>query len=216
MLEMCTYHDLWITNTYFKTKPPLNVSWRQMRSEQWHQLGLILVSHDDLKNVLHKCSFHNANCNIDHSWRCCTIRLNVSKMRQLDLVEQFAEVFRKERDASNGLVTLPRWGGKPCEPCTVRLCLPLRRGPWRHTTGLRLSRPRWLPSSESRVSLLPRISRHLTKRTCQFSRPSGARSNSNRLPGAALASTGQSSTRASRLLPLQEILDECTMAKRRH
>ena len=29
MLEMCTYHDLWITNTYFKTKPPLNVSWRK-------------------------------------------------------------------------------------------------------------------------------------------------------------------------------------------
>ena len=67
MLEMCTYHDLWITNTCFKTKPPLNVSWRKMRSEHWHQLGLILVSHDDLKNVLHTCSFHNANCNIDHS-----------------------------------------------------------------------------------------------------------------------------------------------------
>lgn len=71
-----------------------------MRSEHWHQLGLILVSHDDLKNVLHTCSFHNANCNIDHSWRCCKVRLNVSKMRQLDFVEQFAEVFRKERDAS--------------------------------------------------------------------------------------------------------------------
>lgn len=110
MLELCTYHDLWITNTYFKTKPPLNVSWRQMRSEHWHQLGLILVSHDDLKNVLHTCSFHNANCNVDHSWRCCKVRLNVSKMRQLDLVEQFAEVFRKERDASKpGNSATLRW-----------------------------------------------------------------------------------------------------------
>ena len=50
MLEMSTYHDLWITNTCFKTKPPLNVSWRQMRSEHWHKLGLILVSHDELQH----------------------------------------------------------------------------------------------------------------------------------------------------------------------
>jgi len=65
MLEMCTYHDLWITNTCFKTKRQFKVSWRQMRSEHWHQLDLILVSHDDLKNALRPCSLHNANCNID-------------------------------------------------------------------------------------------------------------------------------------------------------
>ena len=90
MLEMCTYHDLWITNSCFKTKLLLKVSWRQMRSEHRHQLGLILVSHDDLKNVLRPCSLHNANWNIDHSLRSCKIRLNVSKMPQLDLVEQFS------------------------------------------------------------------------------------------------------------------------------
>ena len=60
--------------------------------------------------MLFTIPLHNANCNIDHSLRSCKIRLNVSKMPQLDLVEQFAEVFWRERDAS-----------KPGNSATLRL-----------------------------------------------------------------------------------------------
>lgn len=116
LLEMCTFHDLCITNSYFRTKPQHKVSWRHPRSKHWHQLDLILVRRGALKNVLHTRSYHSADCDTDHSLVCCKIRLqpkkfhrtrkqgnpriDISKMSQLDLVEQFAEAFQKELDAS--------------------------------------------------------------------------------------------------------------------
>ena len=44
LLELCTYHNLCIANSFFKTKPQHKVSWRHPRSKHWHQLDLILVS----------------------------------------------------------------------------------------------------------------------------------------------------------------------------
>ena len=44
-LELCTFHDLCITNSFFRTQPQHKVSWRHARSKHWHQLDLILVRH---------------------------------------------------------------------------------------------------------------------------------------------------------------------------
>ena len=33
LLELCTYHDLCIANSYFRTKPQHKVSWRHPRSK---------------------------------------------------------------------------------------------------------------------------------------------------------------------------------------
>ena len=141
------------------------------------------MSHDDLKNVLHTCSFNSADCNIDHSFRCSKIRLNVGKLKcsSLTWYNSLPMCFRRNGMPQN-LVTLDatqRYMGNLAvhgTPYTVQPYLPLGRGPWRHTNGLTPSRPRWLPSSEPRSSSLPRASRHPTKRTCKFSRPPGARS----------------------------------------
>jgi len=38
LLELCFYHDLCITNTFFSTKPNHRVSWHHPRSRHWHQL----------------------------------------------------------------------------------------------------------------------------------------------------------------------------------
>ena len=113
LLELCAFHDLCITNSFFRTKPQHKVSCRHPRSKHWHQLDLILARRAAIKNVLHTRSYHSADCDADHSLVCCKIRMqpkkfrrtkgnpriDVSKMSQPDLMEQFAQTFEKEFDA---------------------------------------------------------------------------------------------------------------------
>ena len=112
LLELCTFHDLYITNSFFRTKPQHKVSRRHPRSKHWHQMDLILVRRAAIKNVLHTRPYHSADCDTDHSLVCCMIRMqpkkfhhtktkgipriDVNKMSQPDLKEQFAQAFEKE------------------------------------------------------------------------------------------------------------------------
>ena len=75
LLELCSYHELCITNTFFSTKPHHRVSWRHPRSKQWHQLDLILARRAFLTNFLVPRSYHSADCDTDHSIVCSKIRL---------------------------------------------------------------------------------------------------------------------------------------------
>ena len=126
LLELCVFHNLCITNSFFKTKPQHKVSWRHLCSKHWHQLDLILVRHAAIKNVLHTHSYHSVDCDTDHSLVCCKISLqlkkfhhakkpgnlhiDVSKMTQPDLIEQFAEAFEAEYDASqSGDTAIEMW-----------------------------------------------------------------------------------------------------------
>ena len=74
-----TFHDLCITNSFFRTKPQHKVSWRHPGSKDWHQLDLILVRRAAIKNVLHTCSYHSVDCDTDHSSVCCKIRMQPKK-----------------------------------------------------------------------------------------------------------------------------------------
>ena len=126
LLELCTYHNLCIANSFFKTKPQHKVSWRHPRSKHWHQLDLILVRRTAIKNVLLTCSYHSADCDTDHSLVCCKIklqpkryhrgkkqgypRIDVSKMSQPDLVEQFARKFESElKTSQTGDSDMEKW-----------------------------------------------------------------------------------------------------------
>ena len=82
LLELCTYHDLCIANSYFRTKPQHKVSWRHPRSKHCHQLDLIILRCPSLKNVLHTRSYHSADCNTDHSLVCCRIRLQPKRFHK--------------------------------------------------------------------------------------------------------------------------------------
>ena len=80
--------------------------------KQLHQLDLILTRRAAIKNVLHTRSYHRTYCNTDHSLVCRKIRMqpkkfyrtktkgnsriDVSKMSQPDLMEQFVRTFGKE------------------------------------------------------------------------------------------------------------------------
>ncbi|KAJ7324558.1 hypothetical protein JRQ81_017578 [Phrynocephalus forsythii] len=51
LLEFCCYYGLFVSNTFFNTKPQHKVSWRHPRSKHWHQLNLILQSKTENKEI---------------------------------------------------------------------------------------------------------------------------------------------------------------------
>ncbi|XP_014779253.1 craniofacial development protein 2-like [Octopus bimaculoides] len=67
LLGFCTYHNLYITNTFFANKPSHKASWRHPRSHHWHQLDLIITRRSFLNSVQLTCSYHSAVCDKDHS-----------------------------------------------------------------------------------------------------------------------------------------------------
>ena len=75
LLEVCSYHDLCITNTFFSTKPCHKVSWRHPRSHHWHQLDLVITRTSSLDSVQVTRSYHRADCDTDHSLIASRVRL---------------------------------------------------------------------------------------------------------------------------------------------
>ena len=66
LFELCTLHNLCVTNSFFQTKPQHNVYWRHPRSRHWHQLDLIVVKKQHLNNVLLTRSYHSEDSDSDH------------------------------------------------------------------------------------------------------------------------------------------------------
>ena len=94
LLKLCVFHNLCITNSFFKTKPQHKVSWRHPHSKHWHQLDLI---------PLQPKKFHRAK-------KQGNLHIDISKMTQPDLMEQFAEAFEEEYDASqSGDTDAEKW-----------------------------------------------------------------------------------------------------------
>ena len=76
LLEMCTFNNFCVTNTYFQSKPQQTVSWRLPRSRHWHQLDLIFARRASLNSVKKACSDHIADCDTNHSLVAAKVRLN--------------------------------------------------------------------------------------------------------------------------------------------
>ena len=62
LLELCSYHDLCITNMFFTTKLSHRVSWWYPRSHHLHQLDLVITQRPLLNCILVTHSYHSANC----------------------------------------------------------------------------------------------------------------------------------------------------------
>ena len=86
LLELCTFHDLCIANSFFRTKPQHKVSWRHPLSKHLLQLDLILVRRAASKNLLHTRSSHSADCDTDHSLVYCNIRMPLRYRPLLDVL----------------------------------------------------------------------------------------------------------------------------------
>ncbi|XP_052249602.1 uncharacterized protein LOC127857228 [Dreissena polymorpha] len=74
LLELCSYHNLCITNTFFQSKPQHRVSWMDPRSRRWHQLDLVITRRSLLSSVLGTRSYHSADCDSDHALVCSRMR----------------------------------------------------------------------------------------------------------------------------------------------
>lgn len=113
LLELCTFHDLAITNTFYSAKPHHRVSWMHPRSKQWHQLDFVITRRLMLNHVLRTRSYHSADCDTDHSLVGSMVRLqprrihnskppkkgrpriDTAKTGKPELRERFAEVIDK-------------------------------------------------------------------------------------------------------------------------
>ena len=82
LLELCSYHNLCITNTFFSTKPIHRVSWRHPRSHHWHQLDLVVTRRAMLNCVLVTRSYHSADCDTDHSLVVSKVRLQCKQIHR--------------------------------------------------------------------------------------------------------------------------------------
>ena len=82
LLELCSFHDLCITNTFFTTKPHHRVSWRHPRSRHWHQLDLVITRRPLLNSVLSTRSYHSADCDTDHSMVASKVRLHPKRIHR--------------------------------------------------------------------------------------------------------------------------------------
>lgn len=80
LLELCCFHNLCVTNSFFQSKDCHKVSWRHLRSGHWHQLDLIITRRQTLNSVLRTRTYHSADCDTDHSLVCTKIRLQLKKM----------------------------------------------------------------------------------------------------------------------------------------
>ena len=82
LLELCSFHDLCITDTFFTTKPHRRVSWQHPRSRHWHQLDLVITRRPLLNSVLSTCSYHSADCDTDHSMVATKVRLQPKRVHR--------------------------------------------------------------------------------------------------------------------------------------
>ena len=80
LLELCTYHNLCVANSFFHTKPQHKVSWRHPRSGHWHQLDLVLTRRANLNAIHHVRTYHSADCDTDHSLVVSKIRIRPKKI----------------------------------------------------------------------------------------------------------------------------------------
>ena len=61
LLEICCFHNLCVTNTYFQNKDRRKASCRHPRSNHWHQMDLVITRADSINNVCKTRAYHSAD-----------------------------------------------------------------------------------------------------------------------------------------------------------
>ena len=67
LLEVCCFHNLCVTNTYFRDKDRRKASWTHPRFNHWHLLDLVITRADSINNVCNTKAYQSADCDTDHS-----------------------------------------------------------------------------------------------------------------------------------------------------
>lgn len=80
LLELCSYHDLCITNVFFSTKLNHRASWQHPRSCYWHQVDLVIIRRLSLNCVLVTRCYHSADFDTDHYSVGSKVRLHPKRI----------------------------------------------------------------------------------------------------------------------------------------
>ena len=79
LLELCTEHQLSITNTFFQHKAAHKHSWMHPRSKHWHLIDFIITRQRDLPDFLDTRAMRGANCSTDHILIQSRVKLKVRR-----------------------------------------------------------------------------------------------------------------------------------------
>ncbi|XP_060083367.1 uncharacterized protein LOC132562631 [Ylistrum balloti] len=137
ILELCTFHELCVTKTYFSTKLNHRVSWRHPRSKHFHQLDHVLTRRRSLKHVLVTRTYHSADSDTDNSLVCRMTRLKlktfhcikregkpriyVSKTQWPQLSNDFISRFTVTFDGNYSLTVFYQWNNLKFTTHTIAL-----------------------------------------------------------------------------------------------
>ena len=161
--ELCSFHKLAVTNTFFQHKDRHKVSWRHPKSKHWHQLDMTLTKRRDLNNVQNTRSITVPTAtrttsssarrySLSHA-RCTTLRPRVShastpaayhaQSQPRDSAKPSKHRWRKAEEMS----PLQVQSGNKCEPpSTNRGWRPLGRKSVATRTGSRRTGRKWSQS----------------------------------------------------------------------
>ena len=67
LLQFCSHHSLFVTNTFFQNRTCRKASWSHPCSQHWHQLYLVVTKQDSLNTVHITRAFHSADRDTDHA-----------------------------------------------------------------------------------------------------------------------------------------------------
>lgn len=78
LLAKCAEHNLLITNTVFRQRDSVKVSWQHPRSKHWHLIDYVIVRKSDQQDVLSTKAVTAADeCWIDHRLISSVMRLKL-------------------------------------------------------------------------------------------------------------------------------------------
>ena len=79
--ELCSKHQLVITNTLFQQKDRFKTTWRHPRSKHWHLLNYVLTRQHGTRDVLHTRVMPSADCYTDHRLVRCEVAVSYTHLR---------------------------------------------------------------------------------------------------------------------------------------
>ncbi len=84
LLSNCVKHDLIITNTFFRQKNKLKVSWRHPRSKQWHLIDYVIGRARDGRDVnITRAMVGADDCWTDHRLIHSTMSIQLKRKRRI-------------------------------------------------------------------------------------------------------------------------------------
>ena len=91
LLELCSTHQLTITNTRFQLPDKLKTTWMHPRSHRWHQLDHIITRSRDVQDIQLTRVLRSAECWTDHRLLRSTVKFRTVSKRRFTtcVVKQF-------------------------------------------------------------------------------------------------------------------------------